>query len=633
MNPWHKRANEFIRDPAELLPLIAPQPIHQFFEGDCARLFDRLVVVIGAPGSGKTTLARLLELPTLLAMREFASRNAEVKALVTSLSQAGVLDDLHPTLLALRLPAGGQLRAIWELPYEERLRHRLLRTMIQAKAVLGWLRQLESAGIDLSNVKVLTTGVGDAAREDVGADDMDAFRDRARNTERAVFKLVGALVPPGEAQLGQQLDGLAYEPFAAIEAFEVKGFGGGVGKGRRLRPMLILDDAHELHPSQLADVDLWLRDREVKVARWVLTRADSLDLADFRRVLSEEERPSTPGTQPGRDRIRFLLQDQTNRDRSSFKKVAEDVARRYLAPLAVFNRSGTSNLRTLLNAAPAPELPPGDVKEIEAEVSKLMRELNVSADARRAMEDSYPQGLTADVRLGMTRIMLNRELQRTPQRSLFGGANQEAPETVDEPRRVNRSVATGAELQLLHQYDRPFYYGFERLADAANENIEQFVTLASVLVDNLETQIIRGKPPRIDARHQHKLLREHATNLIAEWDFPYAPRVRKLVSFIAERCQDITLRPSASLDDGANAYGVLHTELTGLDPQDDLARVIHYALAYQALVLIDRYPCKGKVWGVLELGGIAIIANGLPLSRGGFAEGTIAQLRSAMEEQ
>lgn len=628
MNPWHKRANEFIRDPAELLPLISPQPIHRFFEGDCSRLFDRLVMVVGAPGSGKTTLARLLELPTLLAMREFSRRNPDVKALVKSLSDAGVLDDLHPTLQALRLPAGGQLRAIWELPYDERLRHRLLRTMIQAKAVLGWLRQLEDAGIDLSSVKVHTVGVGDAARDDVAADSIPKFRDRARVAERAIFKLVGALVPPSEDQLGQQLGDLAYAPFAAIEAFELQDLR--PGEGRRLRPMLILDDAHELHPKQIADVDLWLRDREVKIPRWVLTRADSVDLAEFRRALSEEDRPAVPGTQPGRDRLTFMLQDQIGRDRGAFARIAEDVARRYLAPLTVFNRSGTTNLRSVISAAAMPELPPGDVREIEADIDKLMRELNVSIDARRAMETAYPQGLSDDVRAGLTRIMLNRELRRTPQRSLFGGAAPDAPEP-EEPKRINRAVATGAELQLLHKYDRPFYYGFERLADAANENIEQFVTLASVLVDNLETQIIRGKTPRIDARSQDKLLREHARNLMAKWDFPYAPRVRKLVNFIAERCLDITLRPSAPLDDGANAYGIPISELTGLNPQEDVARVIQYALAYQALVLIEPYDCKGKTWALLELGGVAIIAHGLPLSRGGFAEGTIAQLRTTME--
>lgn len=630
MNPWHKRANEFIRDPAELLPLIAPQPIHRFFEGDCSRLFDRLVVVVGAPGSGKTTLARLLDLPTLLAMRDFSGRNAEIKALVTSLSQAGVLDDLYPTLQALRLPAGGQLRSIWELPYDERLRHRLLRTMIQAKSVLGWLRQLEDAGIDLTTVKVNTVGVGDAARDDVAATTMAAFRERARVTERAIFKLVGALVPPTEDQLAQQLGGLAYEPFSAIESFELQDLHG--GEGRRLRPMLIVDDAHELHPAQLADVDLWLRDREVKIARWILTRADSIDLSEFRRVLSEEDRPTVPGTQPGRDRITFALQDQVSKDRGAFKAIAEDVARRYLAPLAVFNRSGTTNLRTLLGAANAPELAASDVRKIESDIDKLMRELDVSIEARRVLEASYPQGLTADVKAGLTRIMLNRELRRSPQRSLFGGAAQDAAES-DEPKRVNRAVATGAELQLLHEYGRPFYYGFERVAEAANQNIEQFVTLASALVDNLETQIIRGKSPRLDARQQNKLLRDHAHKLMTEWDFPYAPRVRRLVTLIAERCLDITMRPNAPLDDGANAYGVLLSELANLNPQEDIARVIQYALAYQALVLVEPYECKGKTWALLELGGIAIIAHGLPLSRGGFAEGTIAQLRSAMEGQ
>ncbi|MBL8372032.1 MAG: hypothetical protein JNK28_11655 [Burkholderiaceae bacterium] len=630
MNPWHKRANEFIRDPAELLPLIAPQPIHHFFKGDCSRLFDRLVVVVGAPGWGKTTLARLLEFPTLLAMREFSGRNAEVKALMTSLSNAGVLENLHPTVQALRLPAGGQLRSIWELPYDERLRHRLLRTMIQAKAVLGWLRQLEDAKIDLDAVKVHTVGVGDAARDDVAADSIASFRQRARDTERAIFKLVGALVPPTESQLGEQLGGLAYEPFAAIEAFIYQDLR--TGEARRLRPMLILDDAHELHPSQLANIDLWLRDREVKIPRWILTRADSINLAEYRRVLSEGDRPAVPGTQPGRDRLTIGLQELANSDRTSFKTTAEDVARRYLMPLAAFNRSGVTSLRNLLGAAAAPELPASDVREIESDIDKLMRELSVTSEARRSMESTYPPGLTADVKAGLTRIMLNRELRRTPQRSLFGGAAQDATDAEDT-KRVNRAVATGAELQLLHQYDRPFYYGFDKLTEAANQNIEQFVTLASALVDNLETQIIRGKSPRIDAKQQDRLLRDHARSLMKKWDFPYAPRVRSLVNLIAQRCLDITMRPNAPLGDGANAYGVLQSELLSLDPQGDIARVIQFALAYQALVLVEPYECKGKTWALLELGGVAIIAHGLPLSRGGFAEGTIAQLRTAMEGQ
>ncbi|MFH1814397.1 MAG: hypothetical protein ABIF28_09565 [Pseudomonadota bacterium] len=628
MNPWHKRANEFIRDASELLPLISPRPINDFFKKDPARLFDRLVVVVGSPGSGKTTLARLLEFRTLAAMRDF-EKNADVRELLASLSKAGVLENLSPAMLALRLPTGGQLRSIWELPYDERLRHRLLRAMIQAKAVLGWLRQLEEVGVDLKKVRIVTTGHAESAREAVSADDLAGFRERARVTERAIFKLIGALVPPPEEGLGQLLSDVAYEPFSIIESIEID-------KWRdttlRLRPMIILDDAHELHPLQLEDVDLWLRDREVKVSRWILTRPDSLNLEDFRRVLRDEERP-TPGTQPGRDRIRVLLQDtgtQPGRDRTAFRAVAEDVAKRYLHPLANFNRRGSLSLKTLLNAASVPIVADGDLRLLKADNARLALETGVSADQLAAMEAVYPSDIAEDVKAALTHIMLHRELRRTPQRSLFAGAAEE--ELTQDLPKVQRALATGAELHLLHRFDRPFYFGFDRLADAGNENIEQFVTLASTLVDLLETQAIRGKPLRLDARQQHKALREHATKLIEQWDFPYAPKVRRLVEFIASRCRDLTLRSNAPLGDGANAYGVLLAEFANLGLNDELARVLHYALAYQALVLIEPYVCKGKTWALLELGGLPIVANGFTLSRGGFAEGALAQLKNAVED-
>ncbi len=625
MNPWHKRANEFIRDANELLPLISPQPIKRFFQRESTRLFDRLVVVVGSPGSGKTTLARLLELRTLAAVPDFKG-NTDVRELLASLAKADVLDDLEPAVLALRLPAGGQLRSIWDLPYEVRLRHRLLRAMIEAKTVLGWLRAMEDVGVDLEQVRIITTPNAEAARDAVNADDLNAFRERARMTERAIFKLINALVAPAEDELGEQLIDVAYAPFAIIEWIEISA--AWRGRALRLKPMVIIDDAHELHPTQLEDVDLWLRDREIKIARWMLTRIDSLNLEDFRRVLRDEETVS-PGTNPGRDRVRILLQDTENRNRQAFRSIAEDVARRYLQPLAAFHRRGSFlSLKTLLNTAHPPVLSDTDLHILQSENARLVEENQLTSEKVEAMEAAYPADLTPDVKAAVTHIMLERELKRTPQRSLFGGPAEDSSE--EEVSKVQRPVVTGAELQMLHRFDRPFYFGFERLADAANENIEQFVTLASVLVDRLETQAIRGRPLALDARQQHKAVREQAVDLIDQWDFPYAPQVRKLVDFIGGRCEELTLRPNAPLSDGANAYGILRSDLENLDSNDELARVLHYALAYQALVLVEPYECKGKTWALFELGGVAIIAKGLTHSRGGFVEGTLHQLKTSV---
>ena len=48
-------------------------------------------------------------------------------------------------------------------------------------------------------------------------------------------------------------------------------------------------------------------------------------------------------------------------------------------------------------------------------------------------------------------------------------------------------------------------------------------------------------------------------------------------------------------------------------------------------MLVEPYDCKGKTWALFELGGVAIIAKGLTHSRGGFVEGTLHQLKNAVE--
>ena len=219
---------------------------------------------------------------------------------------------------------------------------------------------------------------------------------------------------------------MAYAPFAIIESIEISATWR--GRALRLKPMVIIDDAHELHPVQLEDVDIWLRDREVKIARWMLTRIDSLNLEDFRRVLRDEETLS-PGTNPGRDRVRILLQETDNRNRQAFRSTAQDVARRYLQPLAAFHRRGsTLNLKTLLNTARPPMLSDSDLNILQSENARLAEENQLTSEKIEAMEAAYPTDLSPDVKAAVTHIMLERELKRTPQRSLFGAPAEDSSE-------------------------------------------------------------------------------------------------------------------------------------------------------------------------------------------------------------
>ena len=66
-NPFQERAAEYLRDAEAFLTMVTPEPLVTFLEEPAKEgcLYDRLAMIIGTPGSGKTTLARLFEFTTL----------------------------------------------------------------------------------------------------------------------------------------------------------------------------------------------------------------------------------------------------------------------------------------------------------------------------------------------------------------------------------------------------------------------------------------------------------------------------------------------------------------------------------------------------------------------------------------
>jgi len=90
-NPFEKRATEYLReDEAGFLSLVSPEPLRTYLETAAERgqLYDMLVRIIGTPGSGKTTMATLLEarmVETALAERE----KEEHREIIRALEEAG----------------------------------------------------------------------------------------------------------------------------------------------------------------------------------------------------------------------------------------------------------------------------------------------------------------------------------------------------------------------------------------------------------------------------------------------------------------------------------------------------------------------------------------------------------------
>jgi len=637
-NPFTTRATEQVKLNEAFLGLVTPDPITWFLQPAAADngLLRRLILIQGPPGSGKTTIARLFEFSTLATLMQSADGDTHSE-LVGPMSKCGALAGGTIRLLGCRLPLESDYREIWQLPYSETVRNELLFRLIQARAILAWFSQLARSGITPADVAVHPRADSHAPIEYVGGETGVGLLKRAKEVESAVYRIVGALLPPSAAQIVTQLID-PYEPFDIIESF---GLSPGLAQlsftAETLKPLLILDDAHFLHQPQLASIKTWLIRRQLSLGRWILSRLDVLQPQELFESLSDDGTAITiPGITADRDMVRINLQSANRKEsRKIFRDMADQMSRKYLRQMRIFEQNDIHDLQRILPDQVDP-LAPSVVEKLAQSVKALARRSKVS-DGRLAefqqMATEYlvdREMRAEELKWGIVRILIHRYTKRTPQTALFPEDEDLEP---NKPLRVDLGVFDGACIQLLHEHDRPFYVGFDSLANAASENAETFLHIAAKIVETSENLLMKQRSALIPPREQHRLLVERATKIINEWSFPEHRRVRAVCEWIAKLCCDRTLEGNAPLGHGANAIGIPGEDFERLGTDHPaLAQVLKFAVAYNALTLVPSYECKNKPWCLLELGGVYIVKEGLPFKRGGFIEGTAATLAQVLKE-
>lgn len=586
-------------------------------------IWDRLFVIRSAPGGGKTSLMRVFTLDSLMTID---ARRDDFEPLVTRLTDLGVLDSRGIRTFGVMLRLDRDYRALVDVGAPPEAAVRLFFRLLDARIMAGTIRtalQLRRLRYpaDAGRVRFVPEpeGADEASRvgEILGGLTGSGIQSTSHDAEAEIIHLLDALRPVDWESGGSGHNDLHALRLLSLAEIYVDDLPLG------MRPLVLLDDGHELAPEQREALLDRLSKRDLRVARWYSERLQALAPSQL-----------MVGSAKGRDYAVLDLEQaartaarQVHGRRFRFEKLLLEIGNLRAARALERAEEGDNKFSDLLEVDHASRI--GDrASEIFSTLNSEIDDI-AGGDARYSAwrsEARAAQGFAGAVRIQELAILIARD-RRRPMQELFPFALGE-----DEAARLSSStLRDAAELFVCNRFRVPYYLGPEILARLGSQNIEQFLSLAGDLFEQILGLITLGKKPDLSATQQDRILRSASD---AFWKqiperVPNGRDVQTLALAIARLGAEETYRPTAPY-----APGVTGTAITMSDRDrllDDRLRkaipggerlydALASAIAFNVISADLDVSVKADQYMVLYLNRLLLPRFMLPLGRGGFRE-------------
>lgn len=613
-----RAADTPLMETSQFLQLYCPLLLDQVERDDL--LIPKLIVVRGSPGSGKSSLLRLFETDTLLALHSKRHLPSN-QDLIERLGDLGVLSSSGPQILGLYIQCDSTLRDLSQLSSRLPL-IQLFNTLLDTRILALFLRSVQrvckSGCLKLPDDFTLTPLPSEDGPPHIfgEARSVDDLTKLCAQIDRAFATLLNSFPDdpvPDSIQPHSRLFSLKYLATQLTPGSPLAS----------LIPVVMLDDVQELSPDQRSHVRNEFM-RRVGVPRWLSVRT---------QVFGLEELISLEGVDADRDYREIALEELFQRKPSIFRKFASNVIQRRLQHTESMQEVPIGDFKDFL-LRPLESVPESDsqkaIEAIAKQGTKLRRATHFqqSIEAWKASEQSF-SGL---VEIEHELILASRQ------------ANKKQPALLPEfeiPEAPDSKTAEAARLFAALHTKHPYFWGFDTLSQLATGNVEQLLAVSAPLVDRMIYRAELDRDKSITARDQEEMITRSSDDYYRSLDEHHrrGTSVRQFIDNLGRFFQEVTLRPNAPIAPGVNGFGLTRDELKDAADLDSTREsslfrdVLTNAVAGNVLsVRVTKQGQAGSEKIVFYFNRLLCVRFKLPLNYGGWQHLPVELLARMMRE-
>lgn len=594
-------------------------------------IWERPLLMISAPGGGKSSLMRIFSPTALRYVEETAHIGKERQALFDKLTELGAMKQGHPFALGIWLRLSDEYRSLET--FSSPNKHGLFYAMLNARIILSALN-----GICVLNDLVVSKDLRRVAlslRDNSSAATVSNWAKWGAPNAQALYDNMATL----EADLSGMIDNpfwdgdpsnLSNSGLWSLDLLANLGIAIG-GRKMEYRPLVMLDDIHELSPSQIHFLLGLLMSRQLNLPFWVSARKQALGLEEL--LTNNLMR----GVQKERD---YVIIDFEN-SKAGFRRRVLEISKLRVQSVAA-QIGGSSQAFDDFISDEREEI---FLKNLDMTVAEQIKERilkTAGAELGRfqglisRFETQYQEPHDRCRRLRMLEILVNREMGKSQRSFSF----LEISGKEFSKHENDQAIVAAAELFFAKECKLPYYFGSPRLIAMSSFNIDQFLRLAGALFYEILTAIRleRDRDSFVSPERQDQILKKAAKSFMDDIPsmVPNGVTVRRLVQSIGEMCRHETYRATASYAPGVTGTAITVHEFESLRDQahkgnggySELYEAIESSIDNNIFESEPYYKCKGQEFLVLYLNRLLCVPFDLPLQRGGFREQKLSTLLS-----